>query len=88
MTEEDKLFRRHFFAFLKENNAYDKWLYNLLERLPMNGTERFNVSLEKLFKQKCLCAINEAFIWANTKEGYYFWLKIQKEWRNYRNSLT
>lgn len=87
MTEEDKLFRRHFFAFLKENNAYDKWLYNLLERLPMNDTEQCNVSIEKLFKQKCLCAINEAFIWHNTKEGYDFWFQLKQKWCDLRLSL-
>ena len=87
MTEEDKLFRRHFFAFLKERDAYDKWLYNLLERLPMNGTEQCNVSLEKLFKQKCLCAINEAFIWDNTKEGYDFWSELNHKWCDLRLSL-
>ena len=88
MTEEDNLFRRRFFAFLKEHDAYDKWLYYLRKRHPSNDIWWWNDFYQTLYEDRCLRAINYAFNWTDTKEGYDFWLKIQKEWSNYRNSLT
>ena len=87
MTEEDKLFRKRFFAFLKENNAYDKWRYYVQKQHSINGIWWWNDFYQTLYEDRCLRAINNAFNWTDTKEGYDFWFKIQKEWRNYRSSL-
>ena len=82
MTEEDKLFRRRFFAFLKENNAYDKWVYNLMKQHPMNDIEWWDYFYQTLYEGRCLHAINYAFNWTDTKEGYEFWHKLEYKWIN------
>ena len=83
MDKEDKLFRRHFFAFLKENNAYDKWLYNLLDGHPMDDIKWWNCFNKKLYGNNCGRAILNAFEWKDTKDGLVFWSNLNSKWTEY-----
>ena len=87
MVKTDKLLRKHFFAFLKENGIYDKWLYNLRKRHPSNEIWWWNDFYQTLYEDRCLRAINYAFIWDNTKEGDDFWFYLYCKWSNYSSSL-
>ena len=79
MTEQDNILRKRFFAFLKENNAYDKWVYNLKhEALNSDSTCQW------LFEDNSNEAINCAFFWGDTKEGYEFWSELNHKWSDYR----
>ena len=88
MSEKDIIWRRRFFAFLKENNAYDKWLYYVQKQHSINGIWWWNDFYQTLYEDRCRRAIKYAFIWSETEEGYGFWLKIQEEWCDLRLSLT
>ena len=88
MDKEDKVFRKRFFAFLKENNAYDKWLYNLRKRHPSNDIKWWDNYVEELYTNGCLMSIDDAFFWDDTKEGYDFWHKLDQKWNDLRLSLT
>ena len=83
MDKEDKLFRKRFFSFLKENNAYDKWIYNLRKRNPSNEIWWWNDFYQILYEDRCLRAIICAFFWGNTKEGLYFWSELNHKWHDY-----
>ena len=87
MSEQDKLFRRHFFAFLKENNAYDKWLYHLLKRHPIEDIGWWDNYNRLLYENKCYSAIRCGFSWYGTVEGYWFWSDLNDKWYYYRNNL-
>ena len=78
MTEQDNILRKRFFAFLNENNAYDKWVYNLKhEALNSDSTCQW------LFEDNSNEAIIRAFIWDETKEGQYFWSELNHKWHDY-----
>ena len=84
MTEQDNILRKRFFAFLKENNAYDKWLYNLRKRHPSNEIWWWNDFYQTLYEDRCLRAIICAFSWSYTVEGFQFWYNLSNEWSDYR----
>ena len=87
MNGKDVLCRKRFFAFLKENNAYDKWLYNLLKRHPIEDIGWWDNYVEELYTNGCLMSIYDAFTWTDTKEGFDFWFYLYCKWSNYRSSL-
>ena len=87
MTEEDKLLRRRFFAFLKEHDAYDKWVYNFMKQHPMNDIEWWDYSYQSIYKRNCFFAISRSFCWSDTKEGYEFWSKLEYKWNKLISSL-
>ena len=88
MSEKDIIWRRRFFAFLKENGIYEKWLYNLRKRHQSNEIWWWNSSYQILYKDKCNGAIIRAFCWIDTKEGHDFWNELNDEWCHYTSSLT
>ena len=88
MSEDNKLFRRHFFAFLKENDAYDKWIHNLFNRHPIDDINWWDNYNQLLYGNKYDKAITYAFIWDETKEGYQFWDNLNNEWIIKLSTLT
>ena len=78
MTEQDNILRKRFFAFLKENNAYDKWIYNLRHK------GWWSVSPQNLYEDNSNEAISRAFFWGDTKEGHEFWSELNHKWSDYR----
>ena len=81
MTKEDKKWKRKFIAFLKENGIYEKWIYNMKVQHPLTNYEWWNLLMSKIYQDKCYGGINNAFIWANTKEGYYYWMYCDIKWK-------
>ena len=81
MNETDKLCKKRFFSFLKERDAYDKWLYNLRKRHPSNDIKWWDNYVEELYTNGCLMSIDDAFTWIDTKEGFEFWAKLDFTWR-------
>ena len=70
-----------FIRFLKENNAYHLFLYNICNR-KYDPSWQYNIEDIKTYKAYYL--INHAFAWGETNEGYDFWYNINAKWgKNY-----
>jgi hypothetical protein len=61
-----------FYKFLVDNNALDKFLYNLKE---------FGKNLSNIKNKYKL--INGAFIWVETPEYHDFWSNLNYKWKEY-----
>ena len=66
----DAYLPKDFILFLKENNAYEKYIHNL-------STIKSN-NFNKKIKKRDL--ILYAFKWKTTKEGHIFWEDIYHKW--------
>lgn len=69
---------KFFLRFLKEKNAYDKFLRIILT----NGFEKPCQFLRRVNARQ---AILSAFFWGNTKEGSVFWGELDINWRQVCN---
>lgn len=97
MTIENYI--RFVLRFLKENKVYYAFLYNVKEYLPLkhsrgefldvdcdNFIKSFSKHLYKRGNMKSF--INWAFSWQFSREGFYFWEKINKKFENeYENEI-
>ena len=81
MTKEDKKWKRKFIAFLKENDIYEKWIYNIKVQHPIRGSWWYCFT-STIYADRCSEGINCAFYWADTKEGYYYWSDFNRMWKN------
>ena len=81
-TAMQMLWRRRFLRFLKEKGAYSEWVYNIRKQHPTTDVFFWNFSFKAIFSEedKCKEAINYAFYWSDTRQGRYFWSKIDGEW--------
>jgi len=61
-----------FYKFLVDNNALDKFIYNLKE----SGKNLSNIKNEYKL-------IMGAFIWRDTPENHHFWSNLNYKWRIY-----
>ena len=78
-----------FIAFLKENNAYNKFKKNCLKyrhvNNPTHAIELYDF-LNPLVRYKKkgytdLCSIiNTSFVWRLTPEGFAFWGNLNEKW--------
>ena len=87
MTDKNNIdYRRLFFKFLKENNLYDKWVYNIkTQHSSIFKYQFFWKNKNKiLFSGNCSSAINSAFCWDDTNEGYDFWERLEVKWKIFR----
>lgn len=72
-----------FIFFLKKNDIYDAYLYNLKKdkiTYPNNFIELYKYTNEAYYVAK-------GFIWYNTKEGYEYWEIINNKWLNVKNKI-
>lgn len=72
-----------FIYFLKINNIYESYIYNLKKdniTYPNNLLDLYKYTDEAYFVAK-------GFIWRNTKEGYEYWEIINNEWISKKNKI-
>ena len=81
MNKENKIWRRKFIAFLKENGIYEKWIYNMKRQHPLSDTGWWNLFFDRIYKNRCSEGINYAFYWADTKEGQSYWCDFNRMWK-------
>lgn len=73
--------KQEFIHFLKENNAYEKYIHNFnnqkgrITKGCVFLSDSDNITKGKSF-------VTGAFFWDQTKEGYSFWFDINKKWRS------
>ena len=82
--------KERFFRFLKEKGVYGEWVYNIRKQHPTTDFMFWNFRLKAIFSEegKCAEAINYTFYWTDTRQGRYFWSKIDDEWKDKcRNSV-
>ena len=82
-------YKRIFFKFLKEKDAYDRWAYNLKSQCPSILTLPPFWSRKKrfLFSNDCSSVISAAFTWSITPEGREFWETLDEEWNILCNNI-
>ena len=75
--------RKKFFRFLKEESAYGEWVYNLNKKLNETNIPKDYLSTFVLNEDdKCENAIDFAFDWSTTRQGFDFWEGINNKWKN------
>lgn len=74
------LMKKKFIKFLKENNVYERFMYNFEHReerfykyQKINFKTYFNGTHER-------CLLFSAFDWDSTSEGLRFWDEIDTKW--------
>ena len=67
-----------FYRFLKINNIYNLFFYNIQNR-KYESSWQYNIEDIKTYKAYYL--ISNAFSWGETKERYDFWYDINAKWR-------
>ena len=82
MIYKNMFWRKRFFRFLKEEDAYGEWVsyvkktLNELQNIPKDYLSTFVLNEE----DKCENAIDFAFVWSTTRQGYDFWEDINNRW--------
>ena len=66
-----------FYRFLKINNIYNLFLYNIQNR---EHKLSWQYNIENITACKSFFLISEAFTWKGTKEGHSFWFNFNKRW--------
>lgn len=82
MNKEDKKWKRKFIAFLKENDIYEKWIYNMKDQHPLTNYAWWNLFMSRIYQDKCYEGINHAFHWSETRDGHGFWNYFDREWKS------
>jgi len=79
--DDNSLTNKNFVEFLKDNNIYDQFIYNL---------KNYNsISLDDYcYKIYITSYILDAFSWKHTKEGYDFWDEMSDKWIKYLKGLN
>ena len=81
MIYKNMFWKKRFFRFLKEEDAYGKWVYNLNKKLNDESVSKDYLSTFVLNEEdKCENAIDFAFVWSKTSQGYDFWEDINNRW--------
>lgn len=77
MNEQLKIF----LSFLKKKGCYEAFkenYYLMEEKLP---DYHDNLSIEEFLDAEMYDVIMFSFDWDDSKEGYYYWNKIDDDWR-------
>ena len=76
--------RKRFLRFLKEEGVYSEWIYNISKQHTQTDLDFLECKLKAIFNEedKCAEAINYAFCWDDTRQGYNFWLKLYNKWND------
>lgn len=72
-------YKQLFIRFLKQNNAYHLFLYNICNRKE-NATFYNLYDLKSINNVLALNFLTNPFIWNNTKQGHLFWAKLYDKW--------
>lgn len=79
----NKLMKKKFINFLKENHVYERFMYNFEHRKEIhnlypkiNFKRYFDVTYEKHL-------LYNAFAWRGTCQGYVFWQELNQKWIKY-----
>ena len=81
MFPKNMFWRKKFFRFLKEEGVYGEWVYNVKKKMDETCESKssiFNSILNE--EDKCENAIDFAFVWSTTSQGYDFWEGINNKW--------
>ena len=70
---KDKFFLKIFVQALNENYATNKFIYNIDE------DDKIDYIIRKI-KTTPLSILTSAFTWSKTKEGVYFWNKVNDDY--------
>ena len=76
--------KRIFFAFLKDNNAYNGFIINLTKRF--KGDKNKILSYVRDTPMPSLIA--RAFSWENTKEQFDFWDGLNLKWLKFYKMMN
>ena len=82
MIYKNMFWRKRFFRFLKEEDAYGEWVsyvkktLNELQNIPKDYLSTFVLNED----DKCESGISGAFVWSTTKQGLSFWEDINNRW--------
>ena len=76
--------KERFLRFLKEENVYGEWVYNIRQQHPTTDLDFWECTLKEILseKEKCAEAIFYAFHWVDTRQGCYFWSKLNNKWKD------
>lgn len=83
IVKENYIPLNKFIFFLKRNDLYESYIYNLKKdniTYPNNLLELYKYTDENYY-------IAKGFIWYNTKEGYEYWEHINNEWIKTKNKI-
>ena len=74
--------KERFFRFLKEEDVYGEWVYNIYEQHPTTDFFFWECNLKEILSEdkKCAGGIISAFCWGDTRQGYDFWEGINNKW--------
>ena len=78
--------KKKFLRFLKEEDVYGEWVYNIRKQHPTTDLIFWKCNLKAIFseEEKCGGGIIYAFCWRRTKQGHDFWRKLSNKW-NWEN---
>lgn len=70
-----------FLRFLKQNNVYHLFLYNICNK--KESSKLYNLyDFKSINNVLVLNFLTTPFIWNNTKQGHLFWAKLYDKWDN------
>lgn len=76
-----KYILKKFIRFLKRENIYASYLYNIHKEHPDNKKCAIIIT-DDLHNNFGLELISSNFSWAHSQEGYSFWVNINVKWNN------
>ena len=76
--------KERFLRFLKEEGVYSEWVYNIRKQHPIWDKKFWKGTLKSMLNEKYKCAggISSAFCWSDTRQGCYFWSKLNTKWKD------
>ena len=81
MIPKNMFWRKKFFRFLKEEDAYGEWVYYVKKTLNETNIPKDYLSTFVLNEDdKCKSGISGAFVWSTTKQRLSFWKDINNRW--------
>ena len=89
MSIKDRYCLNIFHQFLIENNINEKYLNNIQTTDSIRFRERNNISVKPfefisfIIKKYPFEIIKYSFNWDRSDEGYTFWYKKDRQWRNF-----
>lgn len=80
-----KTSKKEFIQFLKQNNAYEQFMFNFKKQNDFFRTKKsnfVNYSPTDLWKY-----VDYAFNWNKTNEGWDYWAILDKKWKSLRRTI-